>query len=232
MSEPLNAKEAARRQLSKQISRGLVAGYVDAYALLTYSVYTTFMSGNTVITGLEAGRWKLATAGHNLLPIPFFLLGTSVGAMLNRAPRAPSRLPLTLITSLLLVCSCLVETHTGAPQWLSIPTLSTSMGILATSISHVGGQSASFGYVTGDLKTAGEHLASGIQGIPVKNSQGPWDTHWFRAGILLSIWTSFLLGAFVGSEAARRLGTWTLLLPVGALIAITAFEHAPVACER
>ena len=70
MSESLNAKEAIRRQLSEQIIRGLVAGYVDAYALLTYSVYTTFMSGNTVLTTC-AGHCSTSVARRSARARPF-----------------------------------------------------------------------------------------------------------------------------------------------------------------
>ena len=39
----------------------LIAGYIDSYSLLTYEVYTSFMSGNTTQAGLNAGQGQLAS---------------------------------------------------------------------------------------------------------------------------------------------------------------------------
>ena len=53
-----------------------------------------------------------------------------------------------------LAAACLV------PQagWLSIVVLSFAMGIMNNTITRVGGQSVSLGYVTGDLNNLGQHL--------------------------------------------------------------------------
>ncbi len=51
------------------------------------------MSGNTTQTGLQAGDGKFAEAGHNLLPIPLFVIGIFLGTLLapQRAPYALGR---------------------------------------------------------------------------------------------------------------------------------------------
>ena len=98
--------------------------------------------------------------------------------------------------------------------WLSIMILSTSMGILNTSITHVGGQAVNLGFVTGDLNNLGQHLLMGIKRAPVQQTQGSWDTHWRRAALLAGIWISFLIGAVLGAALGSRFTMWALLLPV------------------
>src|ERR1700693_3452685 len=45
-----------------------------------------------------------------------------------------------------------------------------------TSITRIGGPTVSLGFVTGDLKNLGQHLAMGLKRAPVRQTQGQWDT--------------------------------------------------------
>src|SRR5260370_42642822 len=67
-------------------------------------------------------------------------------------------------------------TYFAWPGWLSIMILSTSMGILNTSITHVGGQAVNLGFVTGGLSNLGQHLLMGIKRAPGHQPQRSWDT--------------------------------------------------------
>ncbi len=152
------------------------------------------MSGNTTQTGLHTGRGQLAEAGHNLLPIPFFVIGIFVGTFLYHCgPRYAFLLICGLVATLLaaaLAAACL-DRLTG---WFSITTLSLAMGLMNTAVTRVGGQSVSLGYVTGDLNHLADHLALAVKRVPVPQAQGPWDTHGRRAAWLVGIWTAFLIG--------------------------------------
>jgi uncharacterized membrane protein YoaK (UPF0700 family) len=112
-----------------------------------------------------------------------------------------------------------VAAYWAWPGWLSILILSTAMGILNTSITHVGGQTVSLGFVTGDLNSLAQHVALGIKGAPLPQAQGPRDTRWARATVLASIWTAFLGGAILGTALVSRLAAWTLLVPCAMLLA-------------
>jgi uncharacterized membrane protein YoaK (UPF0700 family) len=96
--------------------------------------------------------------------------------------------------------------------------LSTAMGILNTSVTHVGGQPVSLGFMTGDLNNLARHVAHGILRAPVPQAQSANDTHWRRAALLGSLWTFFLAGAVLGGALASRLAVWTLLLPAALLL--------------
>jgi uncharacterized membrane protein YoaK (UPF0700 family) len=104
--------------------------------------------------------------------------------------------------------------------------LSTAMGILNTSITHVGGQTVSLGFVTGDLNSLAQHLALGIKGAALPQAQGSWDTRWVRAAVLVSIWTAFLGGAILGTALVYRLAAWTLLVPCVMLLAFALLGRA------
>jgi hypothetical protein len=88
------------------------------------------------------------------------------------------------------------------PGWVSILVLSTAMGIMNTSITRIGGQPVSLGFVTGDLNNLGQHLAMGLKRAPVRQTQGPWDTHRLRGALLAGIWTALFMGAVLGAALA------------------------------
>ena len=216
----------AKRQAWKAAGRALISGYVDSYTLLNFGVYASFMSGNTTSGGLHIGQANLAAAAHGLLPIPFFVLGILVGTLLLQNKPQLSSAGLSLLVAAMLTIG-VAASYFAWPGWASILVLSTAMGIMNTSITHVGGQSVSLAFITGNLNNLGQHLAMAIQGGPVQHVQGSWDTHWLRAAVLAGIWSAFFLGAILGAAFAVRLANWTLLLP-GLMLVIFAVLDRPV----
>ena len=110
--------------------------------------------------------------------------------------------------------------------WLGIVILSSAMGLLNTSVTQVGGQAVSLGFMTGDLNNLARHLAQGILRAPVSQPQSARDTHWRRAALLGSLWLFFLAGAVLGAALASRVAIWTLLLPAVALVLLALLEPA------
>ena len=217
-------QESARLQAWRAAGRALISGYVDSYTLLNFGVYASFMSGNTTSAGLHAGHAKLAAAAHSLLPIPFFVLGIFMGTLLVRA-NPHHELPRHSLLVAALLTVGIAATYFAWPGWLSIMILSTAMGIMNTSITHVGGQAVNLGFVTGDLNNLGQHLLMGFKRVPVQQTQGSWDTHWWRAALLSGIWISFLIGAVLGAALGSRFTMWALLLPVLMLLAFVMLER-------
>jgi uncharacterized membrane protein YoaK (UPF0700 family) len=222
-----SSQNSARVQWRRAAGLALICGYVDSYALLKFGVFASFMSGNTTITGLHAGQAKFAAAGHTFLPIPFFVLGIFMGTLLVQADqRHELRRISALVAAMLIVGTA--AAYFAWPGWLSIMILSTAMGILNTSITHVGGQGVSLGFVTGDLNSVARHLVMGVKRAPMTQSQGSWDTHWRRAALLASLWTAFLSGATLGTALASRLAVWTLLLPALTVLVLAPLERATI----
>lgn len=194
-----------------------VCGYVDAYTLLTFKVFTSFMSGNTVSAGLDAGQGKFGQAGHTLLPIPFFLLGAFAGTLVQRE-KSRWQLSRMFILVAAALAAAVAAAGLGAPGLPCIAILSAAMGMMNTTNSHAGRQSVNLGFVTGDLKSLAEQAVAAFRHAPVPNAGGPWDTHWRRASLLAGTWAAFLGGAGLGSVAASSFGPWTLLAPALALL--------------
>jgi len=112
------------------------------------------------------------------------------------------------------------------PGWLGIVFLSGAMGLLNSSVTQVGGQPVSLGFMTGDLNNLAQHISQAILRAPVSQAQGPSDTHWRRAALLTSLWVFFLAGAILGAAFSSRLALWTLLLPAGLLVLLAVIEPA------
>jgi uncharacterized membrane protein YoaK (UPF0700 family) len=222
-----SSQKSPRVQWRGAASRALISGYVDSYTLLNFGVFASFMSGNTTTSGLHAGQAKLAAAGHTSLPIPFFVLGILAGTLLVQADRRHELRRLSALVAAMLTVST-AAAYFAWPGWLTIMILSTAMGILNTSITHVGGQTVSLGFVTGDLNSLARQLAMGIKRAPVPQAQGSWDTHWRRAAQLASVWAAFLSGAVLGTAIASRLAAWTLLLPALMLLVLALVEPATI----
>jgi uncharacterized membrane protein YoaK (UPF0700 family) len=220
-------QECTRGQGWRAVCFALISGYVDSYALLNFGVYASFMTGNTTSAGLHVGQAKLAAAGHSLLPIPFFVLGIFVGTLLVQADERHTLPRLSVLVAAMLTLGIAVA-YFAWLEWLSIMILSVAMGVLNTSITQVGGQAVSLGFVTGDLNNLAQHLAMGIKRAPVSQAQGAWDNHWRRAALLAGIWTSFLIGAALGAALASRFAMWTLLLPALMLCIFALLERAAI----
>lgn len=220
-------RKSARVQGWSAAARSLISGYVDAYTLLNFGVYASFMTGNTTSAGVHAGRINIGAAAHSLLPIPFFMLGILAGTLIVQADQARALRRLSILVAAMLVLAAAVA-YAASPEWLSIVILSGAMGLLNTSITSVGMQAVSLGFMTGDLNSLARQIAMEIKDEPVILAQDPWDSHWRRIGILASLWTTFFTGAVLGAAIASHFGAWTLLLPALTLLVLTLTERATI----
>jgi uncharacterized membrane protein YoaK (UPF0700 family) len=218
------AEEQAHVQERRAAVRSFISGYVDAYALLSFGVYASFMTGNTTSGGVHAGQLKAALAGHSLLPIPFFMLGIFSGTFTMQVDRLRALSRLSIVIACLLIFDVIV-THVGWPGWLSIMVLSFAMGLTNTTVTRVGAQSVSLGFMTGDLNNLARQLAEGIGRKPIDQAQGAWDTRLHRIRVLAALWISFFIGAVSGAVVSRHLGVGMLSLPAMALFVLAYFER-------
>jgi uncharacterized membrane protein YoaK (UPF0700 family) len=222
--ESATQQKYAAQQGRRAACLALISGYVDAYALVKFGVYASFMTGNTTSAGVHAGQFDLAAARHSLLPIPLFLLGVLTGTLLMQADRRRALPRLSALVAAMLTVG-IAAAYFSWPGWLSIVILSFAMGVMNTSVLQVGGQTVGVGYMTGDLNNLAQHLALGIRSAPVVQAQGEWDTHWRRASLLAGLWIAFLSGAVLGAAFGSRLAVWTLLLPALMLLVLALAER-------
>jgi uncharacterized membrane protein YoaK (UPF0700 family) len=217
---------AADRQEWLAADLAMIAGFLDAYGIITYKTYLSFMSGNTTQTGYESGQGHFWAAVPSALAIVFFVGGSFAGALLvHSAVRRIRRLVFGMVAfSLALIIGL---TRLGfLSDGVGIAVISFAMGAMNTALSRVGADSVSLTFVTGTLTRIGVHLALAVRHAPLPDSQGSWDTHLHRARLLGGIWAGFLAGAFLSGVTTPRLGAWVLLLPMLVLSALAAFDRS------
>jgi uncharacterized membrane protein YoaK (UPF0700 family) len=209
----LSPEARAERRLA--IGLALIAGYVDAYGLLAYSTYVSFMSGNTTQTGSMAGQGKLLMALPSALAIVFFVAGSFAGTWLMHSQLRHSRQALLgWVAALLAVIIGGTQLDTlGLHRDVCIATLGLAMGLMNSTLSRIGAEPVNLTFVTGTLNKIGLHLALAVRRAPLPDAQGEWDTHLRRAGLMASVWAGFLIGAIVSGTATLYFGVWVLLLP-------------------
>ncbi|MEJ0085216.1 MAG: YoaK family protein [Pseudomonadota bacterium] len=212
----------ARSERRLAIGLALIAGYVDAYSLISYGLYVSFMSGNTTQSGSSLGHGMPAAALPAVLAIVAFLFGSFAGTWIARSklPHARQALFGAIAAVLAVIIFGTALDNNAWPALLGIPLLAAAMGVMNATHSHVGAEPMSITFVTGTLHKTGTHLALALRHESVPDAQGPWDTHLRRAGVVASVWLGFFCGTIVSAFASLRFGEWALLLPLSALLAL------------
>jgi uncharacterized membrane protein YoaK (UPF0700 family) len=217
---------AAERQEWLAVGLAMIAGFLDAYGMITYNTYLSFMSGNTTQTGYQTGQGNFGAAVPSALAIVFFLGGSFAGALLAHSEvRRIRRLVFGMVASSLALI--IGSTRLGfLSDAVGIAVISFAMGAMNTALSRVGAESVSLTFVTGTLSRLAVHLALTVRHAPLPDSQGAWDTHLHRALLLAGIWAGFLAGALLSGAATPRFGEWALLFPMLVLSALAAFARS------
>lgn len=217
-------KETTRIQGYSAAIRSFICGYVDAYSLLTFGVYASFMTGNTTTAGVRTAQSMWTAAGHSLLPIPFFMLGIFLGTFAHHLEQSRGLARISVLVSVLLILDVIIA-YVAWPSSLSVMILSCAMGLLNTTVTAVGAQAVSLGFMTGDLNNLAKQLAGWFRGEAIERAQGSWDTSMRRALVLVSLWVAFFTGAIVGALISPSFGPRMLLLPALTLLILVFIER-------
>jgi uncharacterized membrane protein YoaK (UPF0700 family) len=209
------------------VALAMIAGFLDAYGMITYRTYLSFMSGNTTQAGYELGEGKFGSALYSvLLAIMLFVCGSFAGALLARSSvRRIRRLVFGAIATSLALIIGFAEIGFSS-NWFSIAMISFAMGAMNTALSWVADKSVSLTFVTGTLSRIGIQLALAVRRAPVPDSHGAWDTHARRTLQLGATWAGFLTGALLSGAATPRFGVWALSFPMLALSALACFDSS------
>jgi uncharacterized membrane protein YoaK (UPF0700 family) len=227
---PFDSSAPPQRSATRNAARlaaglAMIAGFVDAYGMITYGVYVSFMSGNTTQSGYQAAEGAFGAASLSALAIPFFVVGAVAGTLLVEfAGRFARRLVFGVVAAALAIIAGLTQSGLifgGA----AIAAISCAMGIMNAAFSRIGAQSVSLTFVTGALSRVGSHLALAARRAGLPDAQGPWDTHLARALLLARIWAGFLAGALLSGATTPRFGAWVLSAPALILAALAWFDR-------
>jgi uncharacterized membrane protein YoaK (UPF0700 family) len=184
------------------------AGAINAVSFTRFgAVYASFMSGNTVQIGLQAGGRDLAGLGYFGALVALFMFGGFAGGIvMGKAPRWAVAIILVLNGALL-----------GAGLWLdlryglalaSTAPLSLAMGLQNHLVVLVRGSNPGTTFVTGTAFRFGDAVAQAALG---RDPHHAWRLHFL-------VWLSFAIGAALGLLAHFRLHEFALA-PVAALVA-------------
>jgi len=219
------SRRAARNEARLATLLATIAGFVDAYGIIAYGVFVSFMSGNTTQTGYQAAEGDFGPASASALAILFFVIGTFAGALLAEpAGRSARRLMFAFVAATFTGVFGLTQLGLLATGF-GIAIVSFAMGVFNSALSRVGAQAVSLTFVTGTLSRVGSHLALAARRAPLMDSQGPWDTHARRALLLARLWFGFIAGAMISGVATPRFGASVLLLPAAILAALATLDR-------
>jgi uncharacterized membrane protein YoaK (UPF0700 family) len=221
----------AERRLA--IYLALIAGYVDAYGLVAYGIYVSFMSGNTTQTGSMVWQGRLLAALPSAVAIVFFVAGSFAGTWLTHSRlRHSHQVLFGAIAALLAVIIGGTQLGNSALHAeICIATLSLAMGLMNATLSQIGAEPVNLTFVTGTLSKIGRHLALAVRRAPLSDAQGQWDSHLRRAGVMASVWAGFLTGAIVSAAMTSYFGVWVLVPPSVILLAL-ALVWIPLAPDN
>jgi uncharacterized membrane protein YoaK (UPF0700 family) len=203
----------------------LIAGFVDAYGMITYGVYVSFMSGNTTQTGYQAAEGAFGPASLSALAILFFVVGAFAGTLIVEFSGRYSRRVLYCVVAGALAALVGLTQFGMLPATFAIAAISVAMGVMNNALSRVGAQAVSLTFVTGSLSRVGSSLALALRRAPLRDAQGPWDTHLRRALLLARLWLGFLVGAFLSGAGTPRYGALVLSAPALILAILAALDR-------
>ena len=227
-----------------------VGGFVDAVGFLTlFHLFTAHMSGNSVWFGaaIGIGNWRLGL--HHLFPIPLFVIGVAIGAVIVevarrrrlRAPFAPALLvEVALLAVFMLVGSAYVVDGSlrTAAVWAfymlaALPAL--AMGLQNATLRQVAGQTLHTTYITGVLQSLAEDgvhylfwLREQVRGGGFRHAlrASPAQPALRAAVASALVWLAYVTGAISGGFAKHGWELRALALPIAVLAVIIAVDLA------
>jgi uncharacterized membrane protein YoaK (UPF0700 family) len=214
------------------------AGFVDALGYLALShVFTAHMSGNTVAaaSSFVSGQWS--DISRRGFPIPMFVLGVFVGALLTRTMRgkqfrrvfAPcfALEALLLGTFVALTWKSKTPIAGGLHSYPLVALLAAAMGLQNATLRHARDISVRTTFITGMLVNMGEKAAGYVARCFVTQKSGLDSRRRHEGKQALKyamLWFGMFTGAICGGWLEALWGTLSLLLPAFALLVITLLD--------
>jgi uncharacterized membrane protein YoaK (UPF0700 family) len=217
-----------RSQTLLAVRVALIAGYLDAYALLKLGVYISFMSGNTTTAGVRTGEGHLMSALAPALAIPSFVIGGFAGTWITINSKTYSH-RLGLLLAALLLCIVLVLSSHQPLKSISIAALGIASGLLNPVLPRIGPESVSLTFMSGKLTRLGRHLALAAKGVPLPDAEGPWDGHLHRARLDAYIWAGFFSGTIVSGILTTQAPQLVLPIAIAVMAGLAIFSPAAFA---
>ncbi|NJI72268.1 DUF1275 domain-containing protein [Sphingobacterium kitahiroshimense] len=191
-----------------------IAGYTDAFGLIKWKTYVSFMSGNTTQLGTAIDNLAVEVISSSVAVIGSFVIGIYAGTCLSFCKKHRSGSYKFFIVSGILTTYSVVTSYYEIPRIASLVIVSFSMGLMNTIITTIGKQNVNTDFVTGTLNSLAKNSAM----YTVSSNQEDRITYGSNVIHLLTLWIGFVSGAFMGPILMDMLANWTLLVPAVLLV--------------
>jgi len=217
--------EREHHQSMLAICLTMTAGYLDGYGLFALGTYVSFMSGNTTMTGVGIGQGNLLAALSPAIAVLSFVVGSFAANLITHSPlRHAHSVLFGVIAALLIISSGLG--NDGMWKTVQIAVLALAMGMVNPALSKIGAESVSMTFMTGTLSRIGSHLALALKGSRLPASEGPWDTHLYRAGLDARLWASFFCGAILSGFLMSFIRAFALVPAIAMMVVLLVLSIA------
>jgi uncharacterized membrane protein YoaK (UPF0700 family) len=206
-------------------------GCTDALTyLLLGQVFTTNMTGATVLLGMSIGQWRLLAALGNLVALAFYCTGAALAATIHPRGRADAhgaRAVLMAEAIILIVAAALWAWHAHAPfphaALLLIALTALGMGMQSQAVRQFAPLGMTTTYMTGLLTTLSAAAATVLRGL-LKGRPRAARVGAVRSGLgpLAVTWIVYLIGAAAGGLLSMHAASFAFLIPA-CLVTIIAF---------
>jgi uncharacterized membrane protein YoaK (UPF0700 family) len=182
-----------------------VAGSVDAVSFINYGVFTSAMSGNTVLLGIAVGRFRLGPAVYSGAALAGYALGALACTIFSNS-RSPHRLRRLLLIEALLLAGFAVFAFTHPAQFMpnALHTAIVAFGGCAMGVQAVAGRAVGApGVPTVVFTSTLTAIVEAIGGQVVNRAQRLRAETWWQIGAFASYGAAAVLGGFLTAHEAQ-----------------------------
>lgn len=182
-----------------------VAGSVDAVSFINYGVFTSAMSGNTVLLGIAIGRFRFGSAFYSGTALAGYALG-ALACTIVSGGRPPSRLRWLLLTEALLLAGFAVFAVTHPAQFMpsAVDTAIIAFGGTAMGVQAIAGRAVGApGIPTVVFTSTLTAIIEAIGGRVVNRTQRLTAETWWQIGAFACYGAAAILSGFVAAHEAQ-----------------------------
>ncbi len=198
-----------------------LGGYTDAATYIASTVFAGHISGNCVLLAISVVTLKWHDAAIRAAAVVFIVIGIAVSSLLDMpSVRASGIPPLTLglaVESLLFFVPGIatLSRHPIPTVW-SVLLLCIALGIQTGALRRTNGVSVYTAFMAGMVARLAERETARLED-PDSSADN-------NARTLTTLFTTFMLGALAGAQAAVHLPRWTFFVMALLLVVLAALH--------
>ncbi len=224
------------------------AAFSDAVGfLILQQLGASYMSGNSMVTGVALGQGNWTSVLNHALPILSFVVGLTLGILVIMQVRYWGiRFPFAVVFGLEVICllTCLLIGNSSLQKGIIPPSeagafylctilISLPMGLQTATLDKIGGQGVRTTFVTGVLSDLMHSFTQYVSWLPVQSTERNFrkavhesmqQTSFRHILLLAGIWGCYIVGAACGSVLELHLSMTALVFPLCVLVALIVID--------